>query len=114
MDRDGVGRVCLAMPGVMLDHPWDEGHDAYKVGGKMFAVVGGMGSLSFKASDIAFEVLVEEGRARPAPYMGHNKWLNLELPCDWPDEELAEALRNAHALIAAKLTKKARRELGLD
>lgn len=113
MDREGVGRVCLALPGVTLDHPWDEGHDAYKVGGKMFAVVGGLGSLSFKASDIAFEVLVEEGRAIPAPYMARNKWLQLERPGDWPDEELAGALRNAHAIIAAKLPKKTRTALGL-
>ena len=67
MDREGVGEVCLALPGVTLDHPFGDDHDAYKVGGKMFALVGGMGALSFKVSDIAFEVLTGEGRARPAP-----------------------------------------------
>ena len=31
----------------------------------------------------------------------------------WPDEELADHLTIAHAIVAAKLTKKARAELGL-
>lgn len=112
MDREGVGRVCMALPGVTLDHPWDPEHDAYRVGGKMFAVFGS-GGLSFKASDIAYEVLTESGRARPAPYMARAKWVNLENPSDWPDDELAEHLRIAHGIVAQKLTKKARAELGL-
>ncbi len=73
MDRKGVGRVCLALNGVTLDHPWGGDHDAYKVGGKMFAMIGSMGGLSFKASDIAFEVLTESGKARPAPYLARAK-----------------------------------------
>lgn len=113
MDRAGVGRVCLALPGTTVDHPFGEDHDAYKVGGKMFAIVGGMGGLSFKVSDIAYEVLTETGRAAPAPYLARARWVHLADPADWPDEELAEHLRTAHALIAAKLTKKARAQLGL-
>ena len=113
MDRAGVGKVCLALPGVTLEHPFGDDHDAYKVGGKMFAIIGGMGGLSFKASDIAFEVLTETGRAIPAPYLARGKWVHLADPADWPDDELADHLKTAHALIAAKLTKKARAELGL-
>src|SRR5690606_28714921 len=60
MDRAGVGKVCLAMPGATMDHPFGPGHDAYKVGGKMFALIGAEGGLSFKVSDIAYEVLTEE------------------------------------------------------
>lgn len=114
MDRAGVKAVCLALPATTLDHPWDPDHDAYKVGGKMFAVFGSMGGISFKVSDIAYEVLTGSGRARPAPHMARAKWVNLEDPSDWPDNELAEHLEIAHGLIAAKLTKKARRELGLE
>ncbi|MEO3434473.1 MmcQ/YjbR family DNA-binding protein [Inquilinus sp. CAU 1745] len=114
MDRKGVGRVCLAFTGATLDHPWGEDHDAYKVGGKMFAMIGAMGGLSFKVSEIAFEVLTESGRARPAPYLARAKWVHLDDPNDWPDDELADHLRAAHTLIAAKLTKKVRAELGLE
>ena len=113
MDRAGVGKVCLALPAATLDHPFGDDHDAYRVGGKMFCMVGAMGGISFKVSDIAYEVLTESGRARPAPYMARNKWVNLPRIDDWPDDELAEHLAIAHAIVAAKLTKKARAALGL-
>jgi predicted DNA-binding protein (MmcQ/YjbR family) len=113
MDRAGVGKVCRALPGVTLDHPFGDDHDAYKVGGKMFALVGGMGGLSFKVSDIAFEILTEAGRARPAPYLARARWVHLDDPADWTDDDLAEHLTIAHAIVAAKLTKKARAALGL-
>lgn len=114
VDRKGVGRVCLALKGVELDHPWGEDHDAYKVGGKMFALIGAMGGLSFKVSDIAFEVLTGSGRARPAPYLARAKWVHLDDPADWPDDELADQLRAAHTLVASRLTKKVRSGLGLE
>lgn len=113
MDRAGVGGVCLALAGVTLEHSFGQDHDVYKVGGKMFAIVGGEGALSFKVSDIAYEMLTESGRARPAPYMARAKWVQLEDPSVWPDDELAEHLRIAHGIVARKLTKKTRAELGL-
>jgi predicted DNA-binding protein (MmcQ/YjbR family) len=113
MDRQGVGKVCLALPAATLDHPFGDDHDAYKVGGKMFCMVGGSGSISFKVSDIAYEVLTESGQARPAPYMARNKWVNLARIDDWADDELAEHLAIAHGIVAAKLTKKVRAALGL-
>lgn len=114
MDRQGVGKVCLALPGATLDHPFGPGHDTYKVGDKMFAMVGAMGGVSFKVSNIAYEVLTEGGQAKPAPYLARAKWVHLDDPSDWPDDDLADHLKTAHAIVAAKLTRKLRAELGLD
>ena len=113
MDRAGVGKVCLALPAATLDHPFGDDHDAYRIGGKMFCMVGARGGISFKVSDIAYEVLTESGHARPAPYLARNKWVNLPSIDDWPDDELAEHLAIAHGIVAAKLTRKARAALGL-
>jgi predicted DNA-binding protein (MmcQ/YjbR family) len=113
MDRQGVGKVCLALPATTLDHPFGDDHDVYKVGGKMFCMVGGGGSISFKVSDIAYEVLTESGHARPAPYLARNRWVNLAQIDDWADDELAGHLAIAHDIVAGKLTKKVRAALGL-
>lgn len=116
MNRAGIGKVCLALPGVTLDHPFGEHHDAYRVGGKMFVMVGETGGVSFKVSEIAYEVLTETGRARPAPYLARAKWVNIEDPedaPDWSDEDLADHFGSAHAIVAAKLTRKLRAQLGL-
>ncbi|WP_392354254.1 MmcQ/YjbR family DNA-binding protein [Brevundimonas sp. LF-1] len=64
-----MGEACLALPGATMDHPFGPGHDAYKVGGKMFALIGAEGGLSLKVSDTAYEVLTEEG-ARRRPLSG--------------------------------------------
>lgn len=113
MDRAGVGETCLALPAVTLDHPFGDDHDAYRVGGKMFAIVGGDGGLSFKASDIAYAVLTESGRAAPAPYLARARWVHLADPSAWDAADLVDHLKTAHGIIAAKLTRKARIALGL-
>ena len=104
--------AARALPGVTMDVQW--GNDrVYKVGGKMFAVLGPEGSFSFKASDIAFEVLTESGQAKPAPYMARAKWVWFGGLDAMSEDELAGYLKTAHELVAAKLTRKQRVELGL-
>jgi len=112
--REGIGKVCLALPGATLDHPFGDHHDAYRIGGKMFVMVGEQGGVSFKVSDIAYEVLTEDGRARPAPYLARAKWVNLPSPAAWPEDELAEHFAIAHRIVAARLTKKQRATLGIS
>ncbi len=102
------------MPAVTLEHPWGEGDDVYKVGGRMFAVTGPGGGFSVKVSDIAFEALVESGQARPAPYLARAKWVRFDDLAALDDKEVADWLATAHALVAAKLTRAKRREFGLE
>ena len=116
MDRAAIGKVCLALPGATLDHPFGDHHNAYRVGGKMFVMVGKEGGVSFKVSDIAYEVLTESGRARPAPYLARAKWVNIldpEAAEGWTDADMANHFASAHAIVAARLTRKVRAELGL-
>jgi predicted DNA-binding protein (MmcQ/YjbR family) len=104
--------AARALPGVTMDVQWG-GESVYKVGGKMFAVMGTQGGCSFKVSDIAFEALTEAGIARPAPYLARAKWVRLDDLDAQDDAEIADWLTSAHALVAAKLTRLKRRELGL-
>jgi predicted DNA-binding protein (MmcQ/YjbR family) len=105
--------VCHALPGVTMDVQWGDDH-VFKVGGKMFAVLAPSdGSFSFKASDIAFEVLTEQGPGKPAPYLARAKWVRFADLSAQDDAEVTGWLRSAHGLVAAKLTRKVRRELGI-
>jgi predicted DNA-binding protein (MmcQ/YjbR family) len=63
---------------------------------------------------VAFEVLTETGRAAiPAPYLARAKWVYFADLSALDAGEVADWLKTAHGLIAAKLTRKARAEIGL-
>ncbi|MET0274024.1 MAG: MmcQ/YjbR family DNA-binding protein [Phenylobacterium sp.] len=105
--------AALALPGATLSIQWGDDR-VYKVGGKMFAATDGAASnLSLKATDIAFEALTETGRGRPAPYMARAKWVMFDDVSALDATEVTDWLRTAHALVAAKLTRKQRSEIGL-
>ncbi len=112
MTPEAVDAFCRSLPGATFQIQW-ETDQVYKVGGKMFAVLGPTGTLSFKVNDVAFEMLAETGEAKPAPYLARAKWVLLDDPSRMPDDDLKAYLREAHAIIAAKLTRKLRAELGL-
>ena len=65
----------------------------------------------FKASDLAFELLTEQGLAKPAPYLARAKWVRFDDLAEADSAEMADWLATAHALVAAKLTRKQRADL---
>ena len=112
MTLEGFDAFCLSLPAATMDVQWGADR-VYKVGGKMFAVLGPEGTCSFKANDVAFEMLTTEGPGKPAPYMARAKWVWFERTNALPEADMRIYLSTAHGLVAEKLTKKARAELGL-
>lgn len=113
MSPEAFARTALALPGATHQVQWGDDR-VYKVGGKMFAVTDLAATrLSIKVSEIAFEALTESGRARSAPYLARAKWVQFDDLAALDDDEVADWLRTAHGLVAAKLTRAVRRELGL-
>jgi len=113
MDRAGIEAFCLSLPGAVLDYPFGPDIPVFKVGGKMFCGMGIGKGVSFKVSDMAYQILTENGLAQPAPYLARAKWVNLAEPEQWSDQDLTDHLSAAHQLIVGKLTRKLRAELGL-
>ena len=115
MSPEAFHAAAMALPAATMTVQWGD-DQVYKVGDKMFAVMGpgaAQGGVSFKVSDVAFEVLTQTGRAIPAPYLARAKWVKLDDLAAFDDAEVADWLKTAHALVAAKLTKKVRAQLGL-
>ena len=88
--------------------------DVYKVRGKVFGVCGERDGLTFKATEIAYAVLTEDGPGRPALGFapGKGNWVNMPLS-EVSREEAGSWLDTSYRLAAAGLTKKVRVELGL-
>lgn len=104
-------KAALALPGATVSVQWGEDR-VYKVGGKMFAVRGDNSgknpSVSFKCSDVAFEMLSKRKGCSPAPYLARAKWVALDDLRALPDAEIKAYLKEAHRLIVEKLPKKLR------
>lgn len=112
MTRALINAHAATLPGALVSDPWGGGHDAWKIGGKMFAVVGVMNDgVSVKCADIEIaQLLIEIGRAIRAPYF-HRSWVRLP----WgmvPDEEMFERITASYYVIRSGLPKKIQAHLG--
>ena len=105
MTRDYVNSVCADLPGAELSDPWGGGHDAWKVGGKMFACVGSVGDgVSVKTPDIeTAQMLIDAGIGTKAPYF-HRSWVRL--PWETDADEMQHRLITSYDIVRASLTKK--------
>jgi predicted DNA-binding protein (MmcQ/YjbR family) len=113
VDIDWIRKLCLSFPGATEQILW-EVDLVFKVGGKMFAVARlepAPVCLSFKCSDEDFVELTERQGIIPAPYIARAHWVALEFESAIARPELERLLRQAHALILAKLSQKKRNEL---
>ena len=132
MDLQAYNAFCATLPATSHVVQW-RGAQVWKVGGevdgraqhKVFAIgafdLGKLGGITFKVSDIAFEIIPERpglgGRdgLRPAPYLASRgmKWIQHYAEPGFSDDELKDYLTQSHQLVALGLTKKLRVALGV-
>ncbi|RYY86613.1 MAG: hypothetical protein EOO15_14035 [Chitinophagaceae bacterium] len=114
MDRDTLRNACLAFKGVQEEIKWE--HDlVYTIGAKMFCATAMEGAVDFsvKVPDEQFEELCNVPGIEPAPYLARAKWVLVTEQCTWKASKKLELVRGSYSLVSAKLTKKAKTELGL-
>lgn len=117
MTYEEYNEFCAGLPATTHVVQWGGAH-VWKVGGKVFAIAGWEdgenAAITFKTSDIAFEVLKDMSGLRPAPYLASRgfKWIQHYEEPGLSDEELKDYIVQSHQLVASGLTKKLQRELG--
>lgn len=88
------------------------------IGGKMFALAsldrGGKAVLSFPAGPERYAELLEVEGVIPAPYMARIYWVALERWDVFSFSKLKEHLQYAHALVFAKMPKRAKDVLAMS
>ena len=117
LSRDAFNDFCGALKASTHVVQWGNA-DVWKVGDKVFAIAGwndGQDAYTFKASDIAYEVLQDSPGIRPAPYLASRgmKWLQVFEDPGLSDAELQDHIEMSYDMVVAKLTRKKRTELGL-
>ena len=118
LTRDDLNAYCASLPQTTHVVQWG-GSDVWKVGGKLFAVIGMGGkhaaAVTFKVSHLAYEVLSDTPGLRPAPYLASRgmKWIQHYGEPGLSDDSLREHIKASYDMIVEKLTRKKRAELGL-
>ncbi|WP_417682205.1 MmcQ/YjbR family DNA-binding protein [Roseibium sp.] len=118
MTRTEFDAYCAGLPATTNVVQWGNA-SVWKVGGKIFAVCSSWGEgskqrIAFKCSDLSYMMLTEEDGIVPAPYLARAKWVQVSKDKALSDEDLKTYISTAHGLVAGKLTKKLRQELGID
>ena len=105
MTRATVNAICATLPSAEVSDPWGGGHDAWKVGGKMFASIGSMGAgVAVKCATVQDALHLEDIHGWPkAPYF-HRSWVLL--PLDLDADELRHRIETSYRILRKSLTKK--------
>jgi predicted DNA-binding protein (MmcQ/YjbR family) len=117
MNRDQFDAFCATLPATTHVIQWGAS-SVWKVGGKIFSICSRWGAgdhakISFKCSEMSYAVLREREGIIPAPYLVRAQWVQLESPAAMPDADIKLYITEAHRIITGKLSRAARRELGL-
>ncbi|KZL24001.1 MmcQ/YjbR family DNA-binding protein [Pseudovibrio sp. WM33] len=120
MTRDEFDNYCKSLVGTSNAIQWGNA-SVWKVGGKIFAICSNWGEdrpemegikISFKCSELSYQILTEQEGIIPAPYLARAKWVQIETAQAMADEDIKDYVREAHSIIARKLTKKLQKEIG--
>ena len=118
MTLDDYNSLCASLPQTTHVVQWGGAH-VWKVGGKVFAIGGWNDGeqlfVTFKCSEMAYDILKDQPGCRPAPYLASRgmKWIQRQTSQSMDDAALKDYLGESHRLVVLKLTKQTRKELGL-
>lgn len=118
MTLDEYNTYCASLPATTHVVQWGGAH-VWKVGGKVFAIAGWSKTddfaVTFKVSELAYEILKEQPGLRPAPYLASRgmKWIQHYADPGLDDDGLRDYVAESHRIVASGLSKKRQRELGV-
>lgn len=119
MTLDTYNAYCASLAHTTHVVQWGGSH-VWKVAGKVFAIASDRGDdgfrVSFKVSDLAFDILKEQPGCQGAPHLASRgmKWIQRYTEEAMSDEALKDYLSESYRLVSLGLTKKLQKELGLN
>ncbi len=91
----------------------------WKIGGRIFAICSHWGEgeqqkISFKCSDLSYQILCELPGIVPAPYLARAKWVQITTTDAMNDDDIRGYIKDAYDIICRKLTHAKRAELAIE
>lgn len=112
---DQLIAIAENLKATTFDIKWDH-HLCFSIGGKLYCVTSPDEvpvTVCIKVDEEKFEEYVAIQGIKQAPYFAKGKWILIENIDIFSKTEWNELLSNAYQMVAAKLTKKMKLELGI-
>jgi predicted DNA-binding protein (MmcQ/YjbR family) len=111
-------RICLSLPGTTSDFPFDEETEAFRVGGRIFALHFGSRKRPVEVNlkcdpDLAADLRAAWPDIRPGWHMNHRLWNTVVFDGSIPADKLEWLIRHSYDCVLAGLPKTAREGLYL-
>lgn len=115
MTHAAVRDACLALPSVTEDMPFGESTLVFRVGGKIFALLGLdalTASLNLKCDpEEAVERREQYASVTPGYHMNKRHWITVLLDGSVPDDTVRTWIADAYRLVHAALPRRVREAL---
>src|SRR5436309_4569934 len=112
MDAQGVARHCRSLQAATEGRPFGPDVLVFKVGGKIFAILGD-GDVSLKCDPVLAVALREEYPAVTAGYhLNKRHWNTVRLDGSVPDDMLTDWIEDSYELALAGLSRRQIATLG--
>jgi len=108
--------ICEKLAGTTTDIKW-ENHLCFNVGGKIYLITSPdqiPPSASFKVREEDFDELSEREGIDQARYFAKRQWVSVDDIGRLSRAEWKQYITSSHELVASKLTRKKRLELGIE
>ena len=113
MHRPAFEAFVLTLPAATLVRQWRNDSVA-KVGGKIFCLLDSdPGEVWLKVPDLSYDLMIEIEGIRPAPYFARAGWVAISHGSPLGDTDVRAYITQAHRLVASRLSRRLRAELGL-
>ena len=116
MSIEELMRISKALKGVTTGIKWEE-HLCFNVGEKIFLLTAPdqvPPNASFKVTEEDFDSLTELDGISQARYFAKRQWVTVDDINRLSGEEWEQYIEESYRLVASKLTKKKRIELGIE
>ena len=115
MTLEKIREYCLSLPHATEEVLWQKDL-VFKIGGKMFAVIGldagPESQFSFKCTPEEFAELTELDGIIPAPYAARYHWVAVQKPSALNQAETKRLIKDSYEMVKGKLPKKTLAQLG--
>lgn len=113
MNVEDIRAYCLSLPLTTEDFPFDEDCLAFRVQGKIFAMINLENTKWFVLKcnpDYAVELREQHREIEGAWHMNKRYWNQLDIYCELSDELIKALIRHSYAEVVSKFSGKAKRE----